>query len=70
MVSTLTCPECGYRTEDTMPIDRCVYFFQCAACSRLLKPTPGDCCVFCSYGDVPCPPRQEQDASGHRLSVP
>ncbi|HEY5608162.1 MAG TPA: GDCCVxC domain-containing (seleno)protein, partial [Alphaproteobacteria bacterium] len=19
---------------------------------------PGDCCVFCSYGSVPCPPMQ------------
>jgi hypothetical protein len=23
-----------------------------------LKPEPGDCCVFCSYGSVPCPPIQ------------
>jgi uncharacterized protein (DUF4415 family) len=29
----------------------------------LLKPKPGDCCVFCSYGDVPCPPIQEARAS-------
>ncbi|MGH8771663.1 MAG: GDCCVxC domain-containing (seleno)protein [Burkholderiales bacterium] len=21
-----------------------------------LKPKPGDCCVFCSYRSVPCPP--------------
>ena len=25
----------------------------------LLKPNAGDCCVFCSYGDVPCRPKQE-----------
>ncbi len=22
----------------------------------LPKPRPGDCCVFCFYGSVPCPP--------------
>ncbi|MHA2389931.1 MAG: GDCCVxC domain-containing (seleno)protein, partial [Candidatus Hodarchaeales archaeon] len=22
-------------------------------------PKQGDCCVFCSYGDVKCPPMQE-----------
>ncbi len=25
----------------------------------LLKPTEGDCCVYCSYGDVKCPPIQQ-----------
>ncbi|MFA9408701.1 MAG: GDCCVxC domain-containing (seleno)protein, partial [Candidatus Dadabacteria bacterium] len=25
----------------------------------LLKPKPGDCCVFCSYGSVKCPSIQE-----------
>jgi len=24
----------------------------------VLKPLTGDCCVFCSYGTVPCPPIQ------------
>ena len=26
-----------------------------------LKPLAGDCCVFCSYGDVKCPPIQQGD---------
>jgi hypothetical protein len=26
----------------------------------VLQPKPGDCCVFCSYGDVPCPPIQQE----------
>ncbi len=25
-----------------------------------LKPKAGDCCVYCSYGTVPCPPIQER----------
>ena len=28
-------------------------------CGAVLKPKPGDCCVYCSYGDIPCPPIQE-----------
>jgi hypothetical protein len=29
-----------------------------------LKPLAGDCCVFCSYGSVPCPPVQQNGKSG------
>ncbi|EPX7158509.1 GDCCVxC domain-containing (seleno)protein [Pseudomonas aeruginosa] len=25
-----------------------------------MRPNPGDCCVFCSFGSVPCPPIQQQ----------
>jgi len=58
LVSTLTCPECGAATREEMPQDACQYFFDCPTCKAVLKPQPGDCCVFCSYGDVPCPPIQ------------
>lgn len=43
-----------------MPTDACVFFHDCGGCGAKLKPKPGDCCVFCSYGTVPCPPVQEQ----------
>ncbi len=42
-----------------MPTDACQYFYECANCGVMLKPKEGDCCVFCSYGSVPCPPIQE-----------
>jgi hypothetical protein len=64
--STLTCPACGTRTTEIMPLDACQYFYECSACGALLKPRPGDCCVFCSYGDAPCPPIQQARAA--RLS--
>ncbi len=48
--STLTCPVCGHVKTET--------------CHTLLKPRPGDCCVFCSYGSVPCPPVQQAGRSG------
>nr|WP_275666050.1 GDCCVxC domain-containing (seleno)protein [Vibrio sp. Isolate23] len=33
-----------------MPDNTSVYFYECKSCGELLKPLPGDCCVFCSYG--------------------
>jgi hypothetical protein len=57
--SILTCPHCGTRETLTMPTDACLFFHLCNGCGRRLRPRPGDCCVFCSFGDVPCPPRQE-----------
>jgi hypothetical protein len=56
--SNLTCPECGFTERLEMPTDACQFFHQCTNCKTVLKPQPGDCCVFCSYGDVPCPPIQ------------
>ena len=59
--ATLTCPRCGHAERLRMPTDACLYFHPCAGCGTLLRPLPGDCCVFCSYADVPCPPRQAGD---------
>lgn len=56
--STLTCPLCGVSTPETMAADACRWFYRCPGCGRTLRPKPGDCCVFCSYGSVPCPPVQ------------
>ncbi|WP_133573878.1 GDCCVxC domain-containing (seleno)protein [Maritalea mobilis] len=56
--STLTCPECGQAVTETMPTDACQWFYECTNCHTLLKPKPGDCCVYCSFGTVPCPPIQ------------
>jgi hypothetical protein len=57
--SVLTCPECGYRKAELMPVDACQYFYECESFHTILKPKTDDCCVFCSYGSVPCPPVQE-----------
>ena len=56
--STITCPHCSHKSEETMPTSACVFFYDCSACNTRLKPRAGDCCVFCSYGSVPCPPIQ------------
>ena len=56
--SVITCPKCGFEKEEKMPTDSCQFFWECSNCKTLLKPKKGDCCVFCSYGSVPCPPVQ------------
>jgi hypothetical protein len=58
--SELTCPKCGHASIEAMPTDACLWFHECAGCHELLSPLPGDCCVFCSYGSVPCPPIQAE----------
>ncbi|MGH8724115.1 MAG: GDCCVxC domain-containing (seleno)protein [Burkholderiales bacterium] len=56
--SVIVCPSCGRSSVETMPTDACLFFYDCPHCGVRLKPKPGDCCVFCSYGSVPCPPVQ------------
>ena len=60
--SVITCPRCGTARMEAMPVDACRVFYDCAGCGATLRPKPGDCCVFCSYGSVPCPPMQGQPA--------
>ncbi len=56
--SDLTCPKCGATSREKMPTDACIFFYECKQCHELLRPRAGDCCVFCSYGTVKCPPMQ------------
>ena len=58
--SVLTCPHCGFDKQETMPTDACQFFYECSNCKTLLRPNSGDCCVFCSFGSVKCPPIQPQ----------
>ena len=56
--STVSCPNCGFRKIELMELNSCQFFYECSKCKSILKPKEGDCCVFCSYGDVKCPPVQ------------
>jgi hypothetical protein len=60
--STLRCPDCGHESIELMPKDACQFFYDCKGCGVWLKPKSGDCCDFCGYGSVPCPPIQAQDS--------
>jgi hypothetical protein len=63
--STVTCPHCGHRSAERMPEDACRIVYECKGCGRALVPLPGHCCVFCSYGSVPCPPVQRERFSAN-----
>ncbi len=58
--SVLTCPKCAHAKREFMPTDACQYFYECEGCKVVLRPKAGDCCVYCSYGSVKCPPVQSQ----------
>ena len=56
--SPITCPKCGHAKNEVMPTNACQFFYECKSCGELLKPNPGDCCVYCSFGTIACPPVQ------------
>ncbi|HAN26603.1 MAG TPA: hypothetical protein DD808_00670 [Halieaceae bacterium] len=56
--SEITCPTCRHKKLEVMPTDACQWFYECEGCHEILKPKQGDCCVYCSYGSVKCPPIQ------------
>ena len=58
LAATITCPICSTQHLEQMPNDACQFFYICTGCGTRLRPKAGDCCVFCSYADVPCPPKQ------------
>jgi hypothetical protein len=60
MEATITCPLCGTSAREPMPQNACQYFYVCSGCGERLAPIPGDCCVFCSYSDSACPPKQKE----------
>jgi hypothetical protein len=62
--SEITCPTCDHRSPEVMPTDACQWFYECKGCHAILKPRQGDCCVYCSYGSVKCPPIQAGRSCG------
>lgn len=60
--STITCPKCGFQKEETMPEDACRFFYECESCKTILKPNRGDCCIYCSFASVKCPPMQMENS--------
>ena len=57
--SVITCPVCDHKEKETMPIDACQFFYECKNCHTVIRPKQGDCCVYCSYGSVRCPSKQQ-----------
>ena len=69
--STLHCPYCGAERTEILLVNACMIRFDCP-CGTDLHPRPRDCCVFCSYGTIACPPIQDariSDASSSCTEV-
>ena len=50
----------GHEQSEAMPVDSCLIFYSCKGCGMTLRPATGDCCTFCTFGSVACPPKQKQ----------
>ena len=58
----------SHSATETMPTDVCQYIYDCKGCGYCMKPIKGKCCVYCSYGSVPCPPIQSGMAAASEAS--
>jgi len=56
--SILTCPKCNFKVKVEMPENTCQFSYRCPSCESVIKTQKGGCCVYCSYGDYPCPQAQ------------
>jgi transcription elongation factor Elf1 len=43
LTSTITCPGCGHRETEQLPVDACQYFYDCKGCGTVLRPKAGGC---------------------------
>ena len=59
LYSEISCPKCNYSKLEEMPINNCQIVYFCEKCNERMNPEKGDCCVYCTYGTVPCPTIQE-----------
>lgn len=55
----IRCPHCGHEEAEIMPTESCTIVYDCRGCGARIIPKPDSCCVFCSFGNVRCPPVQE-----------
>jgi hypothetical protein len=58
LYSTLICPACRHASKEVMPLNACQIVYNCRSCRSEIRARAGECCVFCSFADVPCPPAQ------------
>ncbi|MCW3076432.1 MAG: hypothetical protein JWO32_1041 [Bacteroidetes bacterium] len=56
--SVVVCPVCKFKRELFMAANHFLKVYECEECNALLKTDKKQCCIFCSYGSVPCIPVQ------------
>jgi len=59
LTSEIKSPYCAFTKVEQMPIDSCQILYNCTGYNQEITPKNEDCCVYCTYGTVPCPPIQE-----------
>jgi hypothetical protein len=58
IISTITCAGCGSTLRCKMPLHASRTHFECPHCKAVFKTGEEECCIYCSYGSVPCPSAQ------------
>jgi hypothetical protein len=56
--SVLQCTGCGFTQEFEMPQYASRKHFYCPDCRKAHQSRKEECCIYCSYGSVPCPQQQ------------
>jgi hypothetical protein len=54
LLSIITCPSCEGHEALEIPQGYSQHLYRCPSCSIILKPKSGDCCIFCSFGNLDC----------------
>jgi hypothetical protein len=63
LLSTVKCPACNNTEKLLMPRYATKTFYECGTCRAHYHVKKHECCVFCSLGDITCPPTQARRAS-------
>ena len=42
LTATIRCPHCGKETEEAMPTDACLHFYECPECRTMLNRNAGE----------------------------
>ncbi len=60
ILSEVRCSTCEYTETIRMPKYATKTSFECTRCKCVMTPRHHSCCIFCSYGSVPCPRQQSK----------
>lgn len=72
LFATLTCPNpaCQHQQRALIPEHACQLTYLCEKCQLTHRCKAGDCCVFCSYADRPCPSKEGEETDGSCCVTP
>jgi len=53
--ANIKCPDCGYIQKIEIPERKCLPFYKCEGCQKIVPAPKENCCVICAYSDKKCP---------------